>query len=194
MDKKYLKVIERKGSSICVKSCDKTNIATYEYKGYSLEMYCETVSMTCNFNRIVILCHKEIVGCERSISDTVTLMVKARMNDNIMLHDFLNQFLVIENLWNTMKIKFKDMVESGIENELANEERYKQILGFTVDDAKDIFDDWARDENGLWSQVCEECKAKMDKDWKITESAPVDLICGVKGCNNTATYYVELGE
>jgi hypothetical protein len=55
-----------------------------------------------------------------------------------------------------------------------------------------VFDDLVVEENGKWTQVCDEC-SKKHSELGILEEIPIaDLICGIKGCENEAFYYLDL--
>jgi hypothetical protein len=55
------------------------------------------------------------------------------------------------------------------------------------------FDDYTECEDGTWSQVCEGHYFEMvSKGVNGMEPYPLDdCICGVKGCNETAKYYID---
>ncbi len=53
------------------------------------------------------------------------------------------------------------------------------------------FDDIVIEENGTWSQICDSCiENHIDSDF-LDELPIANLICGVKGCNNEATHYID---
>lgn len=55
-----------------------------------------------------------------------------------------------------------------------------------------VFDDLVVEENGKWTQVCNEC-AKNYSELGILDDIPIaGLICGTKGCENEALYYLDL--
>ena len=57
-----------------------------------------------------------------------------------------------------------------------------------------MFDDIVTDENGIWTQVCEECKQMHSKFGQL-EEVPIDgIICGVNGCDKEARYYLAIYE
>jgi len=58
------------------------------------------------------------------------------------------------------------------------------------------FDDYTDDDGGRWSQICEDHYHDMLSKGKkrMTESASGTSICGVKGCNKTASYYIDFLE
>jgi len=54
-----------------------------------------------------------------------------------------------------------------------------------------VFDDVVKDKSGKWSQVCDSCIEKHFKD-EVWDDIPIDnTICGVKDCNNEATFYLD---
>ena len=57
--------------------------------------------------------------------------------------------------------------------------------------SKEIFDDIVLGETGTWTQVCEKC-AENHSDLGHLEEIPINLICGVSGCNNEAKYYLDI--
>lgn len=61
---------------------------------------------------------------------------------------------------------------------------------YTEDEVSKKFDDYVveRDLCNIWAPVCEECS----KIYGVSEEIPIEgNICGVKGCNNPAKYYVD---
>lgn len=55
------------------------------------------------------------------------------------------------------------------------------------------FDDYTDDEDNVWSQICNDCKQQLDFDYaKLSDGG--SGICGVKGCNNEADYYIDFKE
>lgn len=61
----------------------------------------------------------------------------------------------------------------------------------TVEDLKKLFDDVTTDEDGhQWSQVCTKCEGehKLPSHLLAEEGSG---ICGVKGCENEAEYYLD---
>ncbi|MCU4394868.1 MULTISPECIES: hypothetical protein [Acinetobacter] len=57
--------------------------------------------------------------------------------------------------------------------------------------SKEIFDDIVLGETGTWTQVCEKC-AEKHSNLGCLEEIPINLICGVLGCNNEAKYYLDI--
>lgn len=57
--------------------------------------------------------------------------------------------------------------------------------------SKEIFDDIVLEEKSTWTQVCEEC-AENSSELGHLEEIPINLICGVLGCNNEAKYYLDI--
>lgn len=57
--------------------------------------------------------------------------------------------------------------------------------------SKEIFDDIVLEEKTTWTQVCEEC-AEKHSDLGCLEDIPINLICGVSGCDNEAKYYLDI--
>ncbi|MCB0514906.1 MAG: hypothetical protein R2798_14520 [Chitinophagales bacterium] len=57
--------------------------------------------------------------------------------------------------------------------------------------SKEIFDDIVLEETSTWTQVCEEC-AESYSELGHLEKIPINLICGVSGCNNEAKYYLDI--
>jgi len=55
------------------------------------------------------------------------------------------------------------------------------------------FDDYTEGDDGVWSQICEDHYFEMvSKGYnKMTESPGDTDICGVKGCDETAKYYID---
>jgi len=51
-----------------------------------------------------------------------------------------------------------------------------------------VFDDYSTD-SGEWSQVCEKHAKCFDKG--ILSECAGTPVCGVKGCNNTAEFYID---
>lgn len=56
---------------------------------------------------------------------------------------------------------------------------------------KVIFDDIVLEDKNIWTQVCGECSAKYSELGSLDE-IPIDLICGVSGCNNEAKFYLDI--
>lgn len=62
-----------------------------------------------------------------------------------------------------------------------------------------IFDDWARDNHGLWAEMCAECAAKYEKTVAddLDDGTAAAGICSVYGCGNRGTrddkkhYYID---
>jgi len=57
------------------------------------------------------------------------------------------------------------------------------------------FDDVVLCSTGVYTQVCIECLSKypeIDERFEHSPGPPPELICGVAGCYNDASYYVEL--
>lgn len=53
-------------------------------------------------------------------------------------------------------------------------------------------DDIVRENDVAWSQVCEECATKLNFE-NCNEEIPSDkFVCGIRNCQNTAVYYLEL--
>ena len=57
--------------------------------------------------------------------------------------------------------------------------------------SKEIFDDIVLEVESTWTQVCEKC-AENHSDLGHLEEIPINLICGVSGCNNEAKYYLDI--
>jgi hypothetical protein len=53
------------------------------------------------------------------------------------------------------------------------------------------FDDVVIEENGTWSQICDSCIENHIESDCLDELPIANLICGVKGCNNEATHYID---
>jgi len=56
-----------------------------------------------------------------------------------------------------------------------------------------IFDDYVKDEHGVWSQICPACLKKYgEKLASVGVDNFGDGICGVKGCNSDEqTVYID---
>ena len=58
------------------------------------------------------------------------------------------------------------------------------------------FDDWVKDQEGIWTQICTNCLVKYNGtlDVKATKFPGDGEVCGVKGCNGEADYYLDFEE
>ena len=54
------------------------------------------------------------------------------------------------------------------------------------------FDDWTVGDYGTWSQVCNDCTKSFDHS--LLSDCPGEPICGVKGCENIADYYIDFSK
>ena len=56
-----------------------------------------------------------------------------------------------------------------------------------------VFDDYTKDNNSFWVEVCDECyeKYKSAPGGKCDDGDTASGICSVKGCGNAANYYVD---
>lgn len=57
--------------------------------------------------------------------------------------------------------------------------------------SKEIFNDIVLEETSTWTQVCEKC-AENHSELGHLEEIPINLTCGVSGCNNEAQYYLNI--
>lgn len=55
------------------------------------------------------------------------------------------------------------------------------------------FDDYTNGEEGVWTQICKDCVEKYNIDKKYLDECGSG-ICGVKGCNNEADFYLDFPE
>lgn len=55
------------------------------------------------------------------------------------------------------------------------------------------FDDIVTEEDGRWTQLCEEHKnAAENENLGVSSPNAVDTICGCEGCEEVADYYFDL--
>jgi len=52
------------------------------------------------------------------------------------------------------------------------------------------FDDFVKEDEKVWSQVCNKCIKKYYWRKESLSKTTNTCICGVKGCNNNADYYI----
>ena len=53
-------------------------------------------------------------------------------------------------------------------------------------------EDIVRENDVAWSQVCEECATNLNFE-NCNEEIPSDkFVCGIRNCQNTVVYYLEL--
>jgi len=52
------------------------------------------------------------------------------------------------------------------------------------------FDDFVKEDNRVWSQVCNKCIEKYYWEKESLSETANTCTCGVKGCNNNADYYI----
>lgn len=52
------------------------------------------------------------------------------------------------------------------------------------------FDDVVRDEDGVWSHICDECIERLGVDDELLSDNAGYAICGVIGCENDADHYI----
>ena len=55
-----------------------------------------------------------------------------------------------------------------------------------------IFDDLVVEDNGKWTQVCNNCAKIYAELGHLDEISITNIICGTKGCKNEALYYLDL--
>lgn len=55
---------------------------------------------------------------------------------------------------------------------------------------KTKFDDIVKDEDGVWSQVCLDCTAKLKIPDSQLSKGEGHGICGVEGCNEESEHYI----
>jgi hypothetical protein len=53
-----------------------------------------------------------------------------------------------------------------------------------------LFEDYADDEYSTWSYICKEHSEKVPFR-QLDEAGESDCLCGVEGCENTSSYYVD---
>jgi len=66
----------------------------------------------------------------------------------------------------------------------------KKTKFYTEEYVFKIFDDYVveRETKNIWAPICETCS----KEYGASEEIPIrGNACGVKGCNNTAEYYID---
>lgn len=54
-----------------------------------------------------------------------------------------------------------------------------------------FFDDFVKEEGGIWSQICSNCHDKHLKNHTVIEIPINNLVCGVKNCLNEADFYID---
>ena len=56
----------------------------------------------------------------------------------------------------------------------------------------ELFNDIVSDEYGIWTQVCSKCAELHFNLGRLSAIGGDNIICGVYGCENISSYYLDL--
>ena len=101
-----------------------------------------------------------------------------------------NQQLLLEELQKVLG-NFNDGVwSSGATITELENVFHKLIIEIEKEDLQ--FDDIVKDENGTYTQVCNDCTNKFEFDNSKLDFNSAIGVCGVEGCENEALHYLAL--